>query len=284
MKTLHRFYNMKAGLIDLGKLSAEVIPLDYDILSERIGGAAVNMALFDRYGQGDPIVLGVGPLTGSFAPASCLMVATFRSPKSGRITHVPLMFRTGPDMKFAGFDYLVIIGSAEEPRVLFFTEGRADFLPAGHMAGLNISENMRAMKREWRHVRSVVLTGPAADKGLSCASVSIGTGGSLDKAGLASLMAAKNLKGFIFHGIDGIPFGEKNLALGDEMMKGLAAGSKANRGFLSVLEKCGAGDSAAGSLRNYRMKHMACYHCPSPCMSHVTVSMPGTSRGKEAPE
>ncbi len=271
MKLFDSFYNMKVGIVDLTKLSFETISLDKKIAAEKIGGAAVNEDLFKQYEDDVPLVIGVGPLTGSFAPASCLAVATFASPRfGGNICHVPLMMRTGPEMKFSGIDFLAIKGTAPSPQIVHIDRGNIRILSAEHLIGLDIPEILQKLNKEMTSSRSILLTGPSADKGASSASVSIGFSGSLDKAGLALLMASKNLKGIVFNGTDGLSFIEDNLKHNETIEKRLFAeeGHK-NEGFLSMLDKIGIEENLRGVIKKAKCRNMACYHCPSPCMSSV---------------
>jgi aldehyde:ferredoxin oxidoreductase len=270
MKLFDNFYNMKVGIVDLSELSSEVIALDDHLIAEKIGGAAVNAELFKHYEDGDPLILGVGPLTGSFAPASCLSVATFLSPRFGTLCHVPLMIRNGPEMKFSGIDFLVIKGIASSPKILHLDKGVIQVLSAEHLVDLAVPEALQVVKRESSPYRSIILTGPAADHGVSCVSVSTGLYGSLDKAGLAFLMASKNLKGIIFNGIDGLPFAEDNVHHKERIEKKLFADKvHKNEGFFSMLDMIGIEKNLKGIIKKAKWRNVACYHCPSPCMSSV---------------
>ena len=270
MKLFNNFYNMKVGIVDLSESSSEVAPLDDQLVSEKIGGAAVNADLFNRYKDDDPLILGVGPLTGSFAPASCLSVATFLSPRFGNLCHVPFMLRTGPEMKFSGIDFLVIKGSASSPKILHLDKGAIQVLSAEYLAGLEIPEAVQTLKKEISHPRSIILTGPAADHGVSCASVSTGMRGSLDKAGLAFQMASKNLKGIIFNGTGGLPFSHDNLAMGRKMVEDIVFFDRFKKeGFITILDRIGVESEAKKIIVKSKKKDLACYNCPFPCMSYV---------------
>jgi len=270
MKLFDNFYNMKVGIVDLSELSSEVIPLDDDLVAEKIGGAAVNTELFKQYGDGDSLILGVGPLTGSFAPASCLSVATFLSPRFGNLCHVPLMLRNGPEMKFSGIDFLVIKGTASSPKILHLDKAGIQVLSAEHLVDLAVPEALQVVNREISPSRSIILTGPAADHGVSCVSVSTGLYGGHDKAGLAFLMASKNLKGIIFNGIDGLPFAEDNLHHKERIEKKLFTDKvHRNEGFFSMLDMIGTEKNLKGVIKKAKWRNVACYHCPSPCISSV---------------
>ncbi|MGA3208727.1 MAG: aldehyde ferredoxin oxidoreductase N-terminal domain-containing protein [Syntrophales bacterium] len=272
MNSFQPFYNRKIGVVDLSASKAEVIPLVQKQVSRHIGGAAMNSAILEGY-QDDALVFGTGPLTGSFAPASSLMIASFASLVFNSICHVPFMLRTGPDMKFSGIDYLVVKGTAPERSILHVNHGKIRTLPAGNLQHMHIPEAIRELKKASPLFQSVIITGPAADRGIPFASVSIGTNGSLDKAGLASLMAAKNLKGIMLGGTEGLPFNRDNPQQGKELEKIISTDKNfKHRGFYSVLKKLEGGEEAGKFLKASGEKDMACYHCPSPCMTHVRYS------------
>jgi len=136
-----------------------------------------------------------------------------------------------------------------------------------------VPEAIRELKKASPPFQSVIITGPAADRGISFASVSIGQNGSLDKAGLAFLMSAKNLKGIMLGGTDGLPFNRDNPHQGKELEKIISTDKNfKQRGFFSVLKNLEGGKDAGKFLKAERKKDMACYHCPSPCMTHVRYS------------
>jgi aldehyde:ferredoxin oxidoreductase len=271
MISLQPFYNMKIGVVDLTAPSAAVVPLEADRISKHLGGASMNRSLLQEYG--DALVFGTGPLTGSFAPASSLMVATFQSPLFERICHVPFMLRTGPEMKFSGIDFLVIRGVAPELSLLYVNNGSIRVVPAGNLRNLSVSDVVAALKRESLPAVSAIVTGPAADRKIPHAAASVGVTGSLDKAGLASRMAAKNLKGVVFAATGGLPFRKDHPDQGKALMQRISSGQHGKSGgFVSVVKSLEGGKEAVKPLSGLKTKHMACYHCPAPCMSYVTFA------------
>jgi aldehyde:ferredoxin oxidoreductase len=201
------------------------------------------------------------------------MIATFLSPLFNSICHVPFMLRTGSDMKFSGIDYLVVKGTAPEPSILHVNQGKIRILPAGNLQQMPVPEAIRELRKSSPTFGSVIITGPAADRGISYASVSIGPNGSLDKAGLASLMAARNLKAIMFCGTGGLPFNRDNPLQGKELEKIISTDKNfKRRGFYSVLKELEGRKDTGKFLKANRKKEMACYHCPSPCMTHVRYS------------
>ena len=288
MECTKKFYNMKIIVVDLAKSSAEILPLSSQLLVENIGGAAVNLSLFDQYRDDDPLILGVGPLTGSFAPASCLLVATFCAPMSGKICHIPLMLQAGPEMKFSGIDFMIIKGVAEQKQGLYIDDGIVKFLPANHIQQLNIPEAMNVLRQSDHGLpRFTILTGPAADNGVFHAAISLGMWGSLDKSGLAWWMAKKNLKAIIFRGTGGLRFGHDNLAMGRKMAQYITSYNQFKKeGFITILDRLGVETEVRKIIVKSKKKDLACYNCPFPCMSYVEFKWrdPRLKRGRKIEE
>lgn len=269
MSPLRHFYNMKIGIVDLSPPSAVTIPLDPEQARKHIGGIAMNRELLSQHD--DALVFGTGPLTGSFAPASSLLTATFISPICKHVCHVPFMLRTGPAMKFSGIDFLAVKGTAPELSVIYVNRGNIQVRPAGELRSVPAQDIMSTLKKEYRPYQTALVTGPAADHGVSHASVSVENHGSLDKAGLASSMAAKNLKGIVFSGTGGLPFGSDNPDQGKELIQRISADRNfTQRGFAAVLRLLDGGKAAGIIPMKAKQKDMACYNCPSPCITHVS--------------
>lgn len=281
MSPYQPFTNGKIGVADLTTQSAYTVDLSGDALRNHVGGAAMNAWLLSEY-ESDSLVLGTGLLSGSFAPASALLVGTFRSPVFDHLCHVPFMLRSGPEMKFSGVDYLIIRGAAKEPCAVSVSRGQVRVFLLPDSQEKPVPELLQILRRGAPGFRASILTGPAADRGSHLAAVSIGSHGSLDKVGLAARMAAKNLKAVLFNGIEGLPFREDHTALSKAMEKMLRdSGALQAVGFVPVLRKLEDSAEAAGALRGKLGRNRACYHCPCPCMTYAGVKKPGAGTEKD---
>lgn len=270
MNPFRNFYNMRHGIVDLSLQSADIVSLNPEVIETHVGGVAMNRVLLQQYNNS--LILGTGPLTGSFAPSSSVMMATFISPLFNQISHVPFMLRSGPALKFSGIDFLTIQGIARELSLIHVNENRIRVLPAHHLRSLPIELVMRTLKKEFPHHQSSLITGPAADHMLIHATVSIGNWGSLDKAGMALVMASKNLKAIVFDGTGGIPFEKNNHLQGKELLEKISQERNfKKRGFSTVYEMNNNRKAVEISLKKAKKKDFACYHCPSPCMTWATL-------------
>jgi aldehyde:ferredoxin oxidoreductase len=268
MNFFETHYNGKILLVDAAGSASESMSLESSLVREYLGGAALNRALYDRFRDDDPIVFGTGPLTGGFAPAACLLVATFRSPLTGRITNVPLTLRTGPQVKYAGFDFIVLRKKSSDPKVIVAHNEAVTLSPGETYNGLQLTEMLEQARREFGRPESFVWPGAVTP---SLASAATGRGGGFDRRGLAAALAEKNIKALFIYGNDGLPFGADDLVRSDriigDMKKNL---TKKEVGFAGILDRIGE-DQAARAVPRRKVRHMACARCPVPCMSHILV-------------
>lgn len=270
--------DLRMAVVRLDQRTAEVVTPDGDLRRESVG-AALNLVLIERYGA-ESLVFGGGPLTGTLAPASALLVGSFapdaaakpaQSAQSTSIRHVPLLLTAGPDFRFSGIDHLVLLGAADRPTLLHIDSGRVRFVELPKQAGdpPSLETSLRRLAPPFR---SAILTGPAADAGVPFAAASLGVKGSLDKAGLAGAMAAKNLKGILLGGSGGIAFAAEDLRRSLELVGKIKRERKKMDGFASVAEAAGGGDCLK-ALKGAKLHDAACFHCPAPCMVHARFAV-----------
>ncbi len=190
------------AVIDLA--SGEVTEEEFtdELCQEKIGGAGVNLALYKQYEAEEPVVLGAGLFTGTMVPGSSLGLMTAKSPLTGTVVHTPLTQYAGMELKYSGFDYIVIKGTAAAPSYLWIHDGIADIEDASGLWGLDVwaaCDKVRADMGD--ELIQVLGAGPAAEKGsdLACVMLNYWHGG--DRFGLGKALAAKNLKLIAIRGL-----------------------------------------------------------------------------------
>lgn len=265
-------------VVDLEKRSGEAIAPEAALVQAAVGGAALNGALIGRFGPAS-LVLGAGPLAGTLAPAAALMVASFVPAAAGPLCHVPLLCDAGPDLRRSGIDHLVLTGKAGTPTLLHIDGGRVRFLTppaAGELPAL-----AKALKRAAPPWRTALLTAPAAG---AASAVSLGLGGSLDKAGLAGALAALNVRGILLGGSGGVAFAAGDLARSLDLAKRIGKEQKRGGGFAGVVTAAGGGETL-GALKGAKLRAAACFHCGAPCLAHAQFTLadpaPPQAAGRE---
>ncbi len=278
------FYEGRGLVVDLasGKVRQEALkPEDAEA---KVGGAALNVALFQRYAESDPIILSTGPLTASFAPASCLAVMTAKSPVNGNLYHVPLTWQAGAELKFSGLDYLVLLNQAARPMMLRVWKGRAELTSAEALWGKDIPETVRTVRSaNPGDSRSILAIGPAGEGKTPYAQVNQNFWGTLDKAGFGAAWGRKKLKALVMTGMGGrVKVDPDHPALSRQLAEEIKKGMPAKMtGSTAIFKKLGEKIPGPGLLSS-PAKHFACFHCPFPCQTFIeTKSSTVFLRGKK---
>ncbi|GAW93548.1 hypothetical protein KKC1_26790 [Calderihabitans maritimus] len=113
----------------------------------------------------------------------------------------------GAVLKRAGFDGLIIQGTADRPVYLFLYEGKVQIRDAEHLWGLNTYETDEAIKAETTPKAVIVSIGPAGEK-LSCIAGIFNDGKharAAGRCGLGAVMGSKKLKAIAVLGNKKVP-------------------------------------------------------------------------------
>lgn len=105
------------------------------------------------------------------------------------------------ELKFAGFDGIVVKGKAAKPVFLWIKDGLAELRPASHLADKLTGEVDSALKQELGDDKIEILQyGPAADQGVLYSSVVSMSTRNNGRTGMGLVMASKNLKAVVVRG------------------------------------------------------------------------------------
>jgi aldehyde:ferredoxin oxidoreductase len=205
-------YSRQLLYIDLtsGEITSQ--PLDLTLVAKFIGGFGINARLaYELIPPGvDPlsplnrIILGVGTLGGTLAPASCRVVATTKFPETGAIGSANGGGGFAPRLRYAGYDHVVISGRAPKPAYLYIHDGQAELGDATGLWGKDIYQTTDALWRRHGSHASIVAIGQAGENLVRISLALVDKQASLGKGGLAAVMGSKNLKAIVVSGSQGI--------------------------------------------------------------------------------
>jgi aldehyde:ferredoxin oxidoreductase len=167
------------GQILLSEVSPDVDPLGEDnvliFACSIVTGAPISG--FNRYSVGAK-----SPLTGGFA----------RSEAAGFF---------GPELKFAGFDAIVIRGIATEPAYLWINDGQVEIRDATSLWGLDNWETLESLRELTGEEKvRVVSIGPAGERLVSYACLQNDLEHFNGRTGMGAVMGSKNLKAIAVRG------------------------------------------------------------------------------------
>ena len=189
-------------VIDLSRQSSRIDPLDMETAEKFLGGFAMNSVLFHAFSTPgttpldptNPIILGAGPLIGTLAPGASRVMATTKFPLTGAVAAASGSMSFGPQMKWAGYDHLVILGKAQSPVYVTILGDDLVFHDAKGLVGKGIHETTHTLRKKHDPSGGVIAIGPAGEALLPSSLALTDNGGTLGRGGLGAVMGAKNLK------------------------------------------------------------------------------------------
>ena len=262
----------KIAIIDL--TSSEILEEDLpeEQVEENIGGVGITTALYKRFEGEDPIVLGAGLLTGTLVPGAALSVMTAKSPVSGKISHIPVTLHAGMELKYSGFDYIVIKGSSSKPVFLWIHDGIVDIEDAGDLWGKDTwasTDHIRVLMGD--NLIQVLGIGKAGERGSDLSQVCINYWASGDRAGLGALFGRKNLKLIAIRGMGLLEIAdpEEFVETCAEFLDDVREGEWAGKSGITKTSALLGGEDISAWLDPLVHRHMACFNTPLATNSFV---------------
>lgn len=124
-----------------------------------------------------------------------------KSPMSGAIGDSQAGGFFPAELKFAGFDGIVISGKADNPVYLFIKDGVAELRDASHLRGKLTGEAEKILRQEVGEPKAEVMqVGPAAEAGVLFSSIVNMSNRNNGRTGMGLVMASKNLRAVVVRG------------------------------------------------------------------------------------
>ncbi len=161
----------------------------------------------DAYDPENRVIIATGPLTGTLAPTSGRTMMTGVSPRvypKPWYTHSTLGGWFGPELKYAGFDAIVIRGRAEKPVYLKIRDGKAQLLDAEDLWGLDAREIQLKLKECLGQQTQILTIGPAGENLVRFATVQHAEDNAAGHSGFGAVWGSKNLKAIAVRGTGGV--------------------------------------------------------------------------------
>jgi aldehyde:ferredoxin oxidoreductase len=311
-------YTGKVLRVNLTDQTAKEEDLSVDMAKNFIGGAGFGIKyLFDEVKKGadalgpdNKLIFASGPLSGTNVPCASRMAVTAKSPLTGAVGMGLSGGQFPVELKFAGYDALIVEGKAEKPTYVWIKGGEVKFRSAKRLQGMKTTDTQQIIKNELndQNVR-IACIGPAGENQIKTACM-INEWRAVGRKGLGAVMGSKNLKAIAVRGDKEIPVAyEEKLK---EARRAFQAAMKASEVLYPAFAKWGTpmvvdhtcamgifptkNFTATGEYdptdklgtevqraRNVGKEH--CYGCPVGC-SQLKLAQPGPYAGilTEGPE
>jgi aldehyde:ferredoxin oxidoreductase len=302
--------------VHLGKNHIQTFQIEKELITDYMGGKGFGAKiLYDQLPPQCPplspdniLVFATGPLTGTFAPSSGRFEVCTKSPATGLWLDTNTGGFFGPELKYAGFDLIIIRGKAEEPVLLIIDDSNARLESASEIWGMDAISTHQRIKKNFGAEFRVSCIGPAGEKGVLFASI-ISEYRALGRGGAGAVMGSKNLKAIAVRGTGAIAYHDPGVFMRTcrEAFNELSnhpdtGGGRQKYGTNAILSSMdaagihpvrnfqkgkfsGASEVNEDTIEPYHIRHKACFGCPIYC-SKVAEVKEGKYRGSftEGPE
>ena len=149
------------------------------------------------FSEENPLILFPGPLTGTSAPYSGRTTVCTLAPQGYPhewYTRSSFGGHWGPELKYAGWDGLVITGRADKPLYLMIANDQVDFLDAGLLWGKGIFDTQKTIMAQHGKSTRVLAIGPTGEKLCRISIIATETESASGQGGFGAVMGFKNLK------------------------------------------------------------------------------------------
>ena len=291
-------YMGKVLRVDLSTRSAREEPLDENHARAFVGGSGLAAryisdeidANTDPLGPANPLVFMAGPLVGTAMPSAGRCTVCALSPQTGMWGEANTGGFIGPELRFAGYDGLIVTGQAEQPVWLSVVDGQAKLRDAGSMWGSDSYATQEQVRVALGDARArVACIGVAGENLVRFAAIMNDHGRAAARTGMGAVMGSKRLKAIAFRGSAQVPVAEPDLfgevarevaANADDDLSAIAIRLAGTAGGLDTMLMYGnlpiryyqlgewepAGDlSGVLMAERFQQRIRACYRCPIAC-------------------
>jgi aldehyde:ferredoxin oxidoreductase len=195
--------------VDLSKGTYETQPLPEDLAKAFIGGRGLAGKMLadeipvgiDPFSAENKIFFVTGPLTGTTAPTGGRYMVVTKAPLNNVISSSNSGGFWGAELKFAGYDMVVVEGKADTPVYLYIKDDQIEIRPADKLWGMTSNEVTDALLEEVGDPKARVLNiGPAGERLSFIASVMNDRSRAAGRSGVGAVMGSKNLKAIVVRG------------------------------------------------------------------------------------
>ena len=205
--------NRKIAYIDLTTGKVKTAPIPLELRRKYIGGRGLDIyLLFNHLGEkvepfspDNVVIVSAGLLGGTLASASSWTHIMSKSPLTGFLASTDMGGFFAPELRWAGFDHLVIKGKSAKPAYLFIHNGKIEIRDASSVWGKNIQETQDILREELHDEGIQTLcVGTAGEKLVRFANIATRHQNVGARGGIGAVFGSKNLKAIVARGTLGI--------------------------------------------------------------------------------
>jgi len=210
-------YNGKILVVDLTTETHEVREPEERWYRTYFGGTGIvaetllteDLTKVDPLGPENVMVFACSVVTGAPISGFNRYSVGARSPLTGGFARTEAAGFFGPELKFAGFDAILVRGAAKAPVYLWINDGQVEVRDASDLWGLDNWETLEQLRESTGEKRVRVLSiGPAGENLVSYACLQNDLEHFNGRTGMGAVMGSKNLKAIAVRGTGKLTFAD----------------------------------------------------------------------------
>ena len=155
----------------------------------------------DPFAPANKLIFVTGPLTGTMAATGGRYSVVTKGPLTGAIACSNSGGYFGAELKFAGWDMIIVEGASPKPVYLLITDDHAELVEASHLWGKTVWETEEQIKRVHQDPQiRVAAIGRAGENRVLYAAIVNDLHRAAGRSGVGAVMGSKNLKAVAVRG------------------------------------------------------------------------------------
>lgn len=302
--------------VDLSSGQAKTEPLPEDMARDYLGGRGfAARVLYREVPRGTPpfsgankVVVAAGPLSGMFLPGSGKITFATKSPANGGYGDSNMGGHLASELKYAGYDMIIIEGAAQGPVYLYIDDDRVEIRDASKYWGQGALQCERMIMDDLGEDFRVATIGPAGENLVNFACVSHDFGRQAGRTGVAAVLGFKKVKAIAIRGSRSIPVPDaaKLFDVGGRMYEHCFAkpgfkewtpdgtagvtdwvnqiGAFPTRNFSTGYFEKHSEINGQSLSKRIKVLDKGCFGCPIPCGKYSKVTIKDHTVNVEGPE
>ncbi len=304
----------KALRVNLTEKKCTTYELSPALMESFVGGRGLGVKVYmdeidpsiNPLSPENPLIFSTGPLTGTGAVCGSLCTVISKSPLTSAITCGRIKGHFGSELKFAGYDLIVIHGKSESPVYLSIIDDKVTLKPALHLWGRGTKQTEHIISSDfddpWIARESCVASiGPAGEAQTNIAIITNEGHRVTSGAGLGAVMGSKNLKAIVIRDKKGISVAKdqvfiqvvtnilnrvRSKPITSQMLpkfgtsflikilyeKGLLPINNFQKSIFGHIDEV----SGKALVNSFHLKGMGCFSCPIACVKFTQLEGEGT--------
>ncbi len=196
-------YSGKVLRVNLTKKEIKIEVLEENIYRKYLGGSSLASYFLlkelkrgvDPLGPDNILVFTCSVITGTPVPGASRFTVAAKSPLTGGFAESEAGGWWAPELKWAGFDAIIITGISQKPVYLWISDDRVELRDATHLTGKTTGDVEKMIREELKDQKiRIAQIGPAGEKLVRYACITNECKHFNGRVGLGAVMGSKKLR------------------------------------------------------------------------------------------